>query len=236
MVAAKTLLTKDQAESITQQIVAGLDDLLELVLFAYHGEADRALGYTSWGAYVRARFPSLPRFAKLEDRQNAEKILLDGGLSNKATGAVLGVSDWTVRNDLPARNLAGRSTSKEGGKEVRTAEISDEEKRERAIELAAQGWSYRQIGPEVGLDESQVRRDPEVRKASAAARPEIVSKTNYTNSVVCRIYNASEVISSMERDAEDLVGPKYTLSRKDIRRLRKLATQLVEALDILEGN
>lgn len=89
-----------------------------------------------------------------------------------------------------------------------------------AVRLAAQGMSYRQIGPQVGLDESVLRRNPAVREARIAADPEAHSVTVDRPTVACAIPPAREEIQRVEYALTDLVNTeKYKLSKPDAKRL-----------------
>jgi hypothetical protein len=49
-------LTHNEAQAITTQIHDTTQHLYELVLKAYEGQAHKALGYSSWKAYVTTEF------------------------------------------------------------------------------------------------------------------------------------------------------------------------------------
>lgn len=100
----------------------------------------------------------------------------------------------------------------------------------RAVELAAEGHSYRQIGPMVGLDESIVRRDPDVRAARVAADPEAHSVTLRTNPMVCRIESAGELIAKVKTTLDEVLSEGYILSTKDKDRLRRILSGALERL------
>lgn len=101
----------------------------------------------------------------------------------------------------------------------------------KAIELASQGVSFRKIGPQLGVDESIIRRNPMVREAAAKAKGKTVSRVNYTNHLVCQIQEPSEVIARLERTIEDLTGPKYILSKDDTERVYRALSNGIKALE-----
>ena len=100
-----------------------------------------------------------------------------------------------------------------------------------AVDLAREGYSYRAIGEILGIDESRVRRDPEVRKARIAADPDAHSVTNRAATVACRVQPATELISRVEWTLASLLGSDYTLSASDRRRLQTILGAAQEGLD-----
>jgi len=101
----------------------------------------------------------------------------------------------------------------------------------RAARLARQGYSYRSIGARLGVDESSIRRMPEVREARIAADPNAHSVTNRKATVACRVQPATELISRVEWTLASLLGSDYTLSAPDRRRLQTILRAAQEGLD-----
>lgn len=95
---ATTELTADAARHLTEQIRVRLDFLLPLIKQAFEGRADRALGYDSWQAYCTAELGDVR--VPLGDRPAMIAELRQSGMSQRAIGAALGVSQSTVRDDL----------------------------------------------------------------------------------------------------------------------------------------
>lgn len=100
-------LTTDEAASLTEEIRSRLNALadnteavLDLIAQAKAGDAHVALGFASWTAYVAAEFgEALGRLTRGERRPVAE-LLSSEGMSTRAIGRVLGVSNATVSRDL----------------------------------------------------------------------------------------------------------------------------------------
>jgi hypothetical protein len=90
-------------------------DLWQDLCRLYTGRAWDALGYGSWDDYCSAELRggiTLPR----EDRPTVVRSLRDAGLSTRAIASAVGVSDFTVREDLStARNHAVEPSSPTGG-------------------------------------------------------------------------------------------------------------------------
>src|SRR4051812_13313687 len=88
-------MPKDEARALTDRIRAGITELAPLIIAAYEGRADVALGYNSWPAYCKAE--GVPLKLPVADRQEAIRQL-EPLMSAEAVAAALGVSHQTVRN------------------------------------------------------------------------------------------------------------------------------------------
>lgn len=95
---ATTELTADEARELTAEIRRDLDGLLPKIKRAFDGRADKALGYDSWQAYCSTELKDVR--VPLGDRPAMVAELRQGGMSQRAIGAALGVSKRTVENDL----------------------------------------------------------------------------------------------------------------------------------------
>jgi hypothetical protein len=96
-----------------------------------------ALGYESWDALCSAEFGTVLRLS-VEDRQQAVSELRGAGMSTRAIGSALGVSDVTVRRDIEgATNVAPDPVVKVSGLDGKTydyARVEDDAPRTGAIE------------------------------------------------------------------------------------------------------
>lgn len=100
-----TMLTADEARALTDDIRRRVTDLLPLITQAYEQRADRALGYATWADYCASELSGLR--VPLADRPAMVAELRQTGMSTRAIGSALGVSEGTVRNDLStAQNYA----------------------------------------------------------------------------------------------------------------------------------
>lgn len=99
-----------------------------------------------------------------------------------------------------------------------------------AVSLARQGMSYRQIGAELEVDESTIRRIPEIRAARIAADPNAHSATVRTDTIACRVQPATELISRVEWTLASLLGADYRLSPNNAKRLGRILRAGLEGL------
>ena len=100
-------LTEEEAERLTTDISHKLgiiadntEAVMPLIREAIERNAYAALGYPSHGAYVAERFGDTLTRLEVAQRRDLVRELTAAGMSNRATGAVLGVNEKTVRNDL----------------------------------------------------------------------------------------------------------------------------------------
>lgn len=94
------MLTRPQAEQLTAAIIDGITSVHALIKEAYDGKAHEALGYTSWPAYVEARFPLRTRTLPRQERMELVMELRSEGMSTRAIAPVVGVSQSTIRDDV----------------------------------------------------------------------------------------------------------------------------------------
>jgi len=96
-------LTEKEARALTAKIRKSIDDLIPLIAEAFHGAADKALGYESWQAYCDAELHGIRVPFESRDQRRAAVIdLRKSGMSHRSIGFALGVSDTTVCVDLAA--------------------------------------------------------------------------------------------------------------------------------------
>lgn len=93
---AITVMTKDEAQALTDQIRASINQAWNLLLEAYEQRAWSAMGYTSWGAYVRSEFDI--------SRQRAYQ-LIDQGRAIRAIGEAAGLSTTVDITERDARDI-----------------------------------------------------------------------------------------------------------------------------------
>jgi hypothetical protein len=94
-------LSADEAEALTVAIIAVGNDYVDKVLRAFHGRADKALGYASWGEYVNARLRGLPKLDTGKRRELVAEMRAEG-MSTRAIAPVIGASQRTVVDDVKA--------------------------------------------------------------------------------------------------------------------------------------
>jgi hypothetical protein len=97
-----TLLTVEEARTLTDSIKVDLSSAYIGIVKAYRGRAWQALGYTSFGEYCKTEFHGA-RMVRLSDDQLAEivRVLSDEGLPYRAIGAATGYSVGKVFKHRP---------------------------------------------------------------------------------------------------------------------------------------
>lgn len=93
-------LTEDEARAFVKHVRASVDEIGAWIVRAVKGRAWLALGYLSWDAMCEAEFDGAVVRLPREDRREAVASLRDAGLSTRAIGQALGVSNSTVAADL----------------------------------------------------------------------------------------------------------------------------------------
>lgn len=94
--------------------VAGIEVRIKI---AFHGRAWISLGYPTWDALCEAEFDGARLRIPREDRAEQVQSLRSAGLSTRAIGSALGVSDGTVRTDMAgAQNYAPAPVTGQDGK------------------------------------------------------------------------------------------------------------------------
>lgn len=130
-----TVMTADEARSLTDRIKAHVAELLPLIKEAFERRADVALGYSNWVDYCDAELTGLR--LPINQRREAVAELRQTGMSTRAIGAALGVTEGTVRNDLStAKDYAvpDRIRGLDGGREQPASRPSTPEPAPVAIE------------------------------------------------------------------------------------------------------
>lgn len=107
-------VARDRAAAIRtglERMVNVYKPVLDLLLQAKDEQDHVTLGHVSWPAYLTSEFGGVLADLGREDRRSAAVLLSDAGMSTRAVGSLLGVSDGTVRND---RNRAHGSSGAQG--------------------------------------------------------------------------------------------------------------------------
>lgn len=94
-------LTQAEARQLTDKIRTSLDELIPLIIEAFHGCADRALGYESWELYCKAELFSISiPVGNREQRREVVGRLRASGMSTRGIGAAVGYTHRTVLKDI----------------------------------------------------------------------------------------------------------------------------------------
>jgi hypothetical protein len=94
-------LDPSAARSRAGMIRAGLDEMWVLITEAYAARDWLALGYPTWDAYCDAEFRGRRLALPREERAAVVGSLRDAGMSTRAIATATGISEATVRRELP---------------------------------------------------------------------------------------------------------------------------------------
>lgn len=97
---AAVALGAPDARALTDQIKVGVEAVWELVIRAYDGRADRALGYSSWDDYCTREFGTARLRLPREERAEVVASLRESGLSIRAIASATGTAYNTVLKDV----------------------------------------------------------------------------------------------------------------------------------------
>lgn len=138
---------------------ADAEELTELIVRAYRGQAWQALGYVSWEDLRAAEFSQARFWESIEARRERVSRFIDAGLSTRAIGSVLGIDQRTVRRDLAgaANAAASERSTREGADyppppEIAAAGSQPSSQWSEAVESASERRRVQ------GLDGKQYRR------------------------------------------------------------------------------
>lgn len=104
-------LTAEQARALTDRIRQTLTVSHDLITAAYKGRAWVALGYETWDGYCQGEF-SEARMIRLDREQRREIVaeMRQAGMTNRAIGSAIGISDRQVGTDVEVLRHGGRFT------------------------------------------------------------------------------------------------------------------------------
>jgi predicted transcriptional regulator len=181
------VMSVDAARGVTERIrsaaVTAFDALAEVdgaVQAAYDGHAWVALGYESWEAYCAAEFSQTRMWATVEERHARTLALREGGMSVRASAAVLGVAKTTVQRDVAAMPPLSRvpdgtpDSGRSVGRDARSYPVvraSTAQVLERQVQVArlrSQGWSQTEVARELGVSQPTVSADESALSAATA--------------------------------------------------------------------
>lgn len=118
-------LSKAKAEALDKKLIAAVTTvgnsmgaLADLVTEAKDGQIHLALGFASWTSYFAERVTT-PMMA-IGERKAVAAMLHDEGMSNRAIGAVLGVSVGTVVTDVRSGKAKAQEEAEATGQPVPT--------------------------------------------------------------------------------------------------------------------
>lgn len=220
------MLTRKQAEDLTREIKTGLQDLHKKIDRAYEGQADVALGYSSWAEYCKANI-WLPNLDRMERKGVVKALYGDGKkMTHVEVGEAVGISERTVRSDLRAAKLPDVDQPRRAPRSPRKLSDDDWETAEACLRA---GESFRSVAKNLGVSSSVLSRDRRLREAKAEFDPYFnhqLSEIHSENSVACELETPGELIHDIQRQVNRVLNPAvYTLSEIDIHRLEKVLSE-----------
>lgn len=102
------MLSREQAERLTSEAQSTLEDFGALMVQLYEGKADVVLGFETWGDYVKAHFPTLPRYSRA-DRPEVVQQLTAAGMTRREVAATLAIGHDTVQRDIDDHRVLNRT-------------------------------------------------------------------------------------------------------------------------------
>jgi hypothetical protein len=209
------VLTEAEAERLTARIsrklsliVDNTEAVMPLIREAIGRNAYAALGYASHGAYVAERFGDTLSRLKVAQRRDVVRELTATGMSNRAAGAVLGVHEKTVRNDLRAG-----------------AELSAPDLSLKSIGQDGKAYARSTRAPKIG----DLPRDEETERRAGLARR--IGKD--ADDIARAIKTLTDLNADRRHRVRDRYRPVDKLSREN---LEAIATNLYALADDLEGS
>lgn len=94
-------VTPESARRLTDRIKVAVEGTWQLIQEAYVSRAWAALGYASWDEYCTHEFDTSRLALPREERREIVASLRESGLSTRAIGAAVGISEATVRREMP---------------------------------------------------------------------------------------------------------------------------------------
>ncbi len=93
-------MDESTARDLVDSIRRAGERMWQQIVRAFQGRAWIALGYSSWDEMCEHEFDGARIKLPREERREVVASLSDAGMSTRAIGAAIGVSDGTVRNDM----------------------------------------------------------------------------------------------------------------------------------------
>lgn len=189
------LLTKAQAKALTDRIRKHIDAAWADITAAYEGKAWKALGYSSWGDYVKAEFDmGRSRSYQLLDQGRVIHALADA--AGEKVSTMVDISEREAREikdvlpgvtaEIKARVEQGEDPKKAIDETVAAARAEKERQREERKAQQAE-WDRQR-------EEARARLNPDIQRAEAAKAR--------NGSVHAAVAKPSHVLSLEDRIAE----------------------------------
>lgn len=93
------------ARKITERIKSSMGDIMADIAKAHMGRVWIALGYPTWGDYIKGEFDHAPLSLPTAERRAVSSLLRGQGMSTRAIAAVTDVDQSSVVRDLAANQV-----------------------------------------------------------------------------------------------------------------------------------
>lgn len=195
----ETNYTEEEARRVTEDLKVKLLHALEAQYDfthaaekAFDGHIWVALGYPEgmkgWIAYCADNFAAEKIRATGQQRTDLITGFTPGKISNRGIAALLGVSEWTVRDAkakagiAPAEGKVRDATGKL--QHVDAGSMSSEERRKKIVELSEEGAKQTDIADMLDVSQSTVSdtlRKDRMRRMSEGLEPAKIDNTDFDN-------------------------------------------------------
>jgi hypothetical protein len=201
-------LSKAEAKKLTQKIKTAVDDLWTLLIQAHEGKAWKALGYSTWEAYVSAEFSmSRQRSYQLIAKGDVIHAIAEAtGENVKRVGQISARDVDAVKDDLPtvaeeikAKVEAGEDPEKAVAETVASKRA---EKEQAKADKAAQQAENDRIREEAATALPQAIKDREQAKVDAIAARK--AKPVDVEALIAEIEELREANGSLEAEVTAL--------------------------------
>lgn len=195
----ETNYTEDEARHVTEELKIKLlhalesqYDFIHAAQKAFDGHIWVALGYPEgmkgWIQYCKDNFAAEKIRATGQQRTDLITGFTPGKISNRGIAALLGVSEWTVRNTKAKAGITSaesRVRSADGRlRHVDTGSMSSEERRKKIVELSEEGAKQTDIADILDVSQSTVSdtlRKDRMRRMSEGLEPAKIDNTDFDN-------------------------------------------------------
>lgn len=189
--------TAEEARRVTEDLKVKLlhaleaqYDLVQAAQKAFDGHIWVALGYPEgtkgWISYCKDNFTSSQIRVTGQQRTDLIMGFDPSKISNRGIAALLGVSEWTVRNSKAKAGIApaeGRIRDSAGKlRHVDAGSMSSEERRKKIVELSEEGAKQTDIADMLDVSQSTVSdtlRKDKMRRISEGLEPAVVDNTEF---------------------------------------------------------
>lgn len=214
----------------------GVEKLQSLLEEAKEGHVHVALGYQSWPAYIADVMGEEPLRLSRDDRREIVDYLTGEGMSTRAIGHALGVSNFTVAKD---RGSGVRNLTPDPSEPI-DADVVDDDGPEVEEQIASLNARVTAPRPVIGLDGKKYTPRP----APSPPEPDLVDEPDkpaaprrraLTDAFFDAVYDLVKKAESVHRLVEDDRFPQNAEKvaakhRNDLLRTRDLIDQVLDHL------